>query len=650
MATIAVDWSAGKSNFGAIFSDKDADQYFSLPIDTINTALNSLPSECKITNIVLTAKIFVQNSALSVYGCNAGYGGSGSISTQLGSINSNTTMEWNGTISLNLNAAINGRQLNKNYGSYITFYIHTDAWGKKTYKVNNVKVDVTYQVPYTVSISAGANGSVDTTGGTYYPGTVFQVTATPNNGYQFSQWNDNTNNNPRKITVPSNNLTLTAYFTANTYTVKYDGNGATGGSTANSSHTYGTNKNLTLNGYTRTYTVTYNYNGNGSSNTTATATYTFKNWNTNSGGTGTSYSNQESVKNLTSTNNGTVTLYAQWNSASITLPTPTRTGYTFSGWYTASSGGTKIGNGGASYTPTANITLYAQWTPNTIKITFDRNGGSGGTSNIWYKYGISTFYSNEACTAQITAITRPTKTGHTFVHYYGNGTSGGVDGERYVAYDNIEFASDLATDIYKDATLYAEWTPNAYTVTFNANGGTVSTTSKSVTYNSTYGTLPTPTRTGHTFNGWKNDNGATVTSNSDMLIAEDHSLIAEWLPFSYTIIFNGNGDDGTGGMTSQTFKYQQDQQLTKSTFSKPNHIFTGWNTAIDGTGDDYSDEHQMKDFKPDSDGQVITLYAQWVVLTIQNIKIDNLKVVGALLDTTKIIKIFIDKVLVYNNI
>jgi hypothetical protein len=109
MAIIAVNWSASKANFGAILSDKDADQYFSLPIDTINTALNSLPSECKITNIVLTAKIFVQNSALSVYGCNAGYGGSGSISTQLGSINSATTMEWNDTISLNLNAAINGR-------------------------------------------------------------------------------------------------------------------------------------------------------------------------------------------------------------------------------------------------------------------------------------------------------------------------------------------------------------------------------------------------------------------------------------------------------------------------------------------------------------------------------------------------------------
>jgi uncharacterized repeat protein (TIGR02543 family) len=47
--------------------------------------------------------------------------------------------------------------------------------------------------------------------------------------------------------------------------------------------------------------------------------------------------------------------------ASVTLPTPSRSGYTLNGWYTTSSGGTKVGNAGASYTPTSSITLYAQW-------------------------------------------------------------------------------------------------------------------------------------------------------------------------------------------------------------------------------------------------------------------------------------------------
>lgn len=75
-----------------------------------------------------------------------------------------------------------------------------------------------------------------------------------------------------------------------------------------------------------TYTVTYNYNYNGATDTEATYTV---------GG------------------------------AALTLPTPTREGYTFNGWYTAATGGTKIGDVGASYTPTNNITLYAQWTANT---------------------------------------------------------------------------------------------------------------------------------------------------------------------------------------------------------------------------------------------------------------------------------------------
>ena len=51
--------------------------------------------------------------------------------------------------------------------------------------------------------------------------------------------------------------------------------------------------------------------------------------------------------------------------SATTLLTPTRSDYTSTGWFTATSGGTKIGNAGASYTPTANITLYAQWTENT---------------------------------------------------------------------------------------------------------------------------------------------------------------------------------------------------------------------------------------------------------------------------------------------
>lgn len=175
------------------------------------------------------------------------------------------------------------------------------------------------------------------------------------------------------ITAGNATIKFYARWLNNTYTVSYNGNGNTGGSTSSSSHTYDVAKALTSNGFTRSYTVTYNANGGSCSTTSNTATYTFKNWNKNAAGTSTSYTNKQSVSNLTSTNGGTVILYAQWNSASVILPTPTRTGYTFNGWYTATSEGTKVGSAGDSYTPTAAITLYAQWTINTHNLIYQTN-------------------------------------------------------------------------------------------------------------------------------------------------------------------------------------------------------------------------------------------------------------------------------------
>lgn len=81
---------------------------------------------------------------------------------------------------------------------------------------------------------------------------------------------------------------------------------------------------------------------------------------------GTQYTLQ--IKNLTKSANASLTLDAVWSSMSpVTLDTLTRTGYTFTGWYTSASGGTKVGDGGQSYTPTGNTTLYARWESNKIE-------------------------------------------------------------------------------------------------------------------------------------------------------------------------------------------------------------------------------------------------------------------------------------------
>ncbi|MBR2252942.1 MAG: InlB B-repeat-containing protein, partial [Prevotella sp.] len=109
------------------------------------------------------------------------------------------------------------------------------------------------------------------------------------------------------------------------------------------------------------------------------------------------------------TNGGTcatASLTQASSGASITLPTATKSGYTFNGWYTASTGGTLKGAANASYTPTANETLYAQFT---------ENSGTGGEGDCTIKIGNSnvnsyaaTFTSsstNASVTASATAFT-----------------------------------------------------------------------------------------------------------------------------------------------------------------------------------------------------------------------------------------------------
>ena len=175
------------------------------------------------------------------------------------------------------------------------------------------------------------------------------------------------------INKNSPKVDLYGVWKANIYTVKYDGNGNTGGSTANSSHTYDTAKALTANGYTRTG-------------------YSFNGWNTKADGSGTAYADKASVKNLSSTNGATVTLYVQWTankytvtynanggtgtmanqeltydkSATLNANTFKRTGYRFNGWNTKADGtGTSYADKASVKNLTANsggtVILYAKW-------------------------------------------------------------------------------------------------------------------------------------------------------------------------------------------------------------------------------------------------------------------------------------------------
>lgn len=165
-------------------------------------------------------------------------------------------------------------------------------------------------------------------------------------------------------TMPSSDQTVRLSFD-NLYTIVFNGNNATGGSTSSITNIpYTTAKNLTANGFYR--------NG-----------YSFSGWTGNANGTGSSYSNKQSVSKLSATPNGVVNLYVKWTpvtyhiyytlygssttvsrsytieSATFILPKPSLNGYIFKGWIGGIDKKDPVhdANGKTYSTPTANITI-----------------------------------------------------------------------------------------------------------------------------------------------------------------------------------------------------------------------------------------------------------------------------------------------------
>ncbi len=388
-----------------------------------------------------------------------------------------------------------------------------------------------------------------------------------------------------------------AYSTPITYSVKFNGNGSTSGSMSNQSFTYNVAQNLSANAFKRVFTVTYNYNGNGASNTTATANAAFNGWATSSTGAK-AYSDKQSVINLSSTNGAVVNIYAKWIDASVILPTPTRTGYTFNGWYTASSGGTKVGAGGASYTPSSNITLYAQWTPITYTVSYNANGGSGAPSSQTKTYGVNLTLSS----------TKPTRTGYTFNGWNTNSSGTGTN-----------YASGGTYTANASVTLYAKWTPNTYTVKYYLDGVEQTALRQSCTYGTTYSYKSLPTKSGYTVSGWwsgssSTSKGTQYTAGSSFsnLTTTSGGTVSRYAyssPITYTIRFDGNGSTG-GSTASMTMTFDIEKALTANGFTKTDNRFVCWSIVKDGQGPCYADKQIVKNMT-DVNGGVVTLYAQW---------------------------------------
>ena len=150
-------------------------------------------------------------------------------------------------------------------------------------------------------------------------------------------------------------------------------------------------------------------------------------------------------------------------------------------------------------------------------------------------------------------------------------------------------------------TLYAQWTINSYTVTFDANGGTGSMSNQSANYNgATNLTANAFTKTGHTFAGWNtaaNGSGTSYADQASYPFTANVTLYAQWTINSYTVTFDANG--GTGSMSNQSADYNVAANLTANAFTRTGYTFAGWNTAA-AAGTAYADGRQLSPSRPTS--------------------------------------------------
>jgi len=209
----------------------------------------------------------------------------------------------------------------------------------------------------------------------------------------------------------------------------------------------------------------------------------------------------------------TKTLMVTYDKPYGTLPAAYRDDYRFDGWFTAKTGGSRVTEDTiVPFTP--KLTLYAHWTKETIAstytITFDGNGGSVSQSSMAVTNG-----------ERYGTLPTATREGYSFDGWYTTKTGG-----------NVVTASTIVS-LAANQTLFAHWTalvPRVFTVFFDANGGAVGTRSKALTYGSSYGTLPIPTRDGYTFDGWYTSasGGSKVAATDTFLLNGDQTLYAHW--------------------------------------------------------------------------------------------------------------------------
>jgi len=397
-------------------------------------------------------------------------------------------------------------------------------------------------------------------------------------GYRFDGWYTAPNGgNKYDFNTPlTNNVTVYAHWIGNGYTVRFTGNGATGGNTPDQAFQYNIGQNLRRNGFTR--------DG-----------YTFTGW--KRADNQQAYGDGQWVNNLTTQPDGIVTMVAQWsaNEAHIrynpnppagktaggngtpnwdghTGDTPaiggngwTIDGYTFAGWTTSPDGGGTKYAPGASWTANGTLTLYAQWTPGEAGLTYDGNGATGGKTDP--QNGVT----DQKVNVRQNGFTRD---GYTFVRW---DTQADCRGKAVNLGDKWTLQGF--------STLYACWAGNVQTLTYHGNGATDGNTAAQS--GKTGDELTTNangfTRDGYTFVEWNTKadgtgghygKGTNGVAKWTMLPA-GNDLYAIWQANPANIRYRDDWG-ATGSTPDTTGVTGQNVTIAQNGFTRPGYTFTGW--------------------------------------------------------------------------
>ena len=278
----------------------------------------------------------------------------------------------------------------------------------------------------------------------------------------------------------------------------------------------------------------------------------------------------------------TVTQGAAYGSLAIT----TRSGYTFGGWYTVMNGWGSEVSSSTAVTASWDHTLYAKWIADPYMVTFDAQGGTlPDPTSKPVTQGAA--YGTLATT---------TRSGYTFGGWYT--AENGLGSE-------VNFWTTVTSG--RDHTLYAKWIADAYTVTFDAQGGTLPIpASKTVLRGTAYGTLASTTRSGYTFGGWytiMNGLGSEVSSSTTVTSGWDHTLYAKWIALAYTVTFDAQG--GTEPIPTSQSVTQGAFYGTLATTTRSGYTFGGWYTVMNGKGS------EVNAWTTVTSGCDHLLYAKW---------------------------------------